>query len=79
MCVHSLTTSMGLVVLWELCPYTYIYQAKKKERLTDIAVNYTEIRFRTDDGIDGIKFNTEFLVSSYTLIHYTTRSAMHVS
>ena len=40
-----------------------------KGRLTDIGVNYTEIRFRTDDGIDGI--NTEFLVSSYT---YTSQS-----
>ena len=40
-----------------------------KERLTGIGVNYTEIRFRTDDGIDGI--TTEFLVSSYTHIHYS--------
>ena len=77
-CVHSLTTGMGLVVLWELCPCTYIQAMNDfKERLTDIQVNFTEIRFRTGDGIDGI--NTEFLVSSYMLIHYTTRSAMHVS
>ena len=33
-----------------------------KERLAGIGVNYTERRFRRDEGIDGI--TEEFLVSS---------------
>ena len=37
------------------------------ESLTDSDVDVTELRFRTDDGIDGI--NTEFLVSSQMLTH----------
>ena len=36
-----------------------------KELLSNDSVNVTEIRFRTNEGIDGI--NTEFLVSSWML------------
>ena len=32
-----------------------------KQALTDIHVDHTEIRFRSDEGIDGI--NTDFFVS----------------
>ena len=37
-----------------------------KERLTGIGVSYTERRFRSDDGLEGI--TTEFLVSSHTCL-----------
>ena len=40
-----------------------------KQNLNHSGVNYTETRFRTDDGIDGI--NTEFLVSSQMLLNLT--------
>ena len=39
-----------------------------KELLSNDTVAVTEVRFRTDDGIDGI--STEFLVSSQTLTLY---------